>query len=79
MIKVAIVKWSQMLNKSYHFVLSNAQVRHQTFQELNLIWIKADPSYIDYLIQMLILIPAELNSKGEKYSFWLNCLQNMLL
>ena len=31
------------------------------------------------LIQTPILIPVELNSKGEKYSIWWNCLQNTLL
>ena len=44
-----------------------------TFHEPNLIRIKADwPKLFrpaELIIQMSILIPAELNSKGVKYSF----------
>ena len=53
-----------------------------TFHEPNLIRIKADRPKLfrpaELIIQMSILIPAELNSKGVKYSFCSKCVQNAL-
>ena len=87
------VDWNIMLKltqwQGFYYHLWNcqrcviAQFRHQTFHEPNLIRIKADPNYLDRrlnsVIQTQLLIPAELNSKGEKCSFWSNCLQNTSL
>ena len=62
---------------------SKARFRRRTFHEPNLIRIKADPNYLDRRLnsvsQTPLLIPAELNSKGEKCAFWSNCLQNTSL
>ena len=63
---------------------SKARFRRRTFHEPNLIRIiKADLNYLDRrlnsVIQTQLLIPAGLNSKGEKCSFWSNCLQNTSL